>query len=311
MAKIKVGRYSIETSREDVILFPESGLTKGDLINYYKRIAPIMLPYVKNRPISMQRFPNGIDDESFYQKDAPDYFPPWISRAPIAKHEGGHVNYVVINNEATLVYLANQACIVVHIWLSKIDKIDKPDRMIFDLDPSGSDFSEIRKAALMFHDFLSELGLEPFAMTTGSRGIHVVVPLLRQHPFDWVRSCAQDIGTVFVNRHPRMFTMEIRKEKRETCIFIDTLRNAFGQTGVAPYSVRAKPNASIATPLYWHEVGNPKLKPDLYTIKNIFKRLDALGDPWHSISKHACSLNKAHALVQDMLNSNQQKDLRV
>lgn len=293
MGIIKAGRYIIETSNEERILFPASKLTKQDLINYYTQIGPIMLPYVKKRPISMQRFPNGINDESFYQKDAPDYFPSWISRISIAKQENGHVNYVIIDNAATLVYLANQVCIVIHIWLSKVDKLEIPDRMIFDLDPSGTNFSEIRKAALMFHDFLSKIGLESFPMTTGSRGIHVVVPIKRQHTFDWVRSCAQTIGSVFVNKYPSMFTLEIRKEKRGNRIFIDTLRNAFGQTGVAPYSVRATPHASVATPLYWHEVANARLKPDLYTIKNIFKRLETIGDPWQSINKHACSLTKA------------------
>jgi bifunctional non-homologous end joining protein LigD len=298
MAKIRMGKYTVETTHEDIILFPRAGLTKKDLVDYYVRIAPIMLPYLKNRPISMQRFPNGISDESFYQKDAPDYFPSFIKRAPIAKKEDGHVNYVVCNNEATIAYLANQACIVIHIWLSRIDKINYPDRMIFDLDPSGNNFKDIQKAALLFHDFLSELGLASFAMTTGSRGIHVVVPLKRQHSFEQVRSCAQQIGMLFVQKYPRMFTMEIHKEKRANRIFIDTLRNAFGQTGVAPYSVRATPFASIATPLHWHEVGSPKLKPTLYTIKNIWERLDTIQDPWHLIDKHACTLTKACAMVQ-------------
>ena len=305
MVNIKIGRHIITTNHEDTILFPESGITKGGLIDYYTRIAPVMLPYVKNRPISMQRFPNGINHENFYQKDAPDYFPFWITRHRLAKLEDGHVDYVVINNEETLVYLANQACIVVHIWLSKVDNIEFPDRMIFDLDPSSNNFKDIQKAALMFHDFLSELGLKPYAMTTGSRGIHVVVPILRQHPFDWVRSCAQDIGSVFVKRYPQMFTMEIRKKKRGKRIFIDTLRNAFGQTGVAPYSVRATPHASVATPLCWDEVGNPKLKPDRYTIKNIFKRLETVDDPWQSINKHACSLTKTSKILKTILKGDQ------
>lgn len=298
MGKIKVGRYIIETSHEDVLLFPKAGLTKKDLIDYYVRMAPIMLPYVKNRPISMQRFPNGIDHENFYQKEAPDYFPSFIKRAPIGKQEGGHVNYVVCNNEATIAYLANQACIVIHIWLSKIDKLDYPDRMIFDLDPSGNNFNDVRKAALLFHNFLSDHNLPSFAMTTGSRGIHVVIPLKRQHTFVEVRTCSRAIGALFVRKYPNMFTMEMRKEKRGNLIFIDTLRNAFGQTGVAPYSVRAKPYASIATPLHWHEVQDAKLKPNLYTIKNIFKRLDTIGDPWESIDKHACSLTRACEVIQ-------------
>lgn len=292
MGKIKIGRYTIETSHENLILFPEAGLTKQDLIDYYTRIAPVMLNYVKNRPISMQRFPSGIHKENFYQKDAPDYFPAWIKRAPLAKQEGGTIHYVVCNNKQTLTYLANQACIVIHIWLSKMDKIDYPDRMIFDLDPSNNSFQEIQKAALMLHDFLSGLGLASYPMTTGSRGIHVVVPIRRQYTFDYVRSYAQAIGSLFTQRYPKIFTMENRKENRANLIFIDTLRNAFGQTGVAPYSVRATRQASIATPLHWDEVTSTDLTPTRYTIKNIFKRLDAIGDPWQEIDKHACLLGK-------------------
>ena len=262
MSDIKVGRYTITTSRQDLVLFPQSGLTKGDLIAYYQAIAPVMLPYIRNRPISMQRFPNGIDDEGFFHKDAPDYFPSYIKRFPIKKQEDGLVNHVVCNNEATLVYLANQACITVHIWLSKIDKIEYPDRLIFDLDPSGKDFKQVQKAALMFHDFLQDLGLTPFAMLTGSRGIHVVVPIKRQHTFDWVRSLAHDIGTLFTKQNPHMFTMEIRKEKRGSRIFIDTLRNAFGQTGVAPY--RTVPNQMLRSQP--HLIGPKSLTPNYVPI---------------------------------------------
>jgi len=300
MGKIKVGRYTIETSREDTILFPADKITKGNLIQYYTSIAPIMLPHVQNRPISMQRFPSGIDEENFYQKDAPDYFPSWIRRQTIQKQDG-HVDYVIINNTPTLAYLANQACIVIHTWLSRIDKIDKPDRIIFDLDPSYPDFNLIRKAARMFHDFLEDIGLGSFVMTTGSRGVHIVVPITRRYTFDDTKSFAQDIGSLFVIQHPEMFTMEIRKEKRGKCIFIDTLRNAFGQTGVAPYSVRAKKNAPIATPLFWDEIDSSTLKPDLYTIKNIFKRLEKLGDPWESIHKKFYLLQKAQQIVTKLL----------
>ncbi len=300
MGIIKIGRYTIETSREDAVLFPSDKITKGDLIEYYTNIAPIMLPHVKNRPISMQRFPNGIEEENFYQKDAPDYFPSWIQRQTIKKHDG-KVDYVVINNTPTLVYLANQACIVIHTWLSRIDKIYMPDHVIFDLDPSYPDFNLIRKAARMFRVFLENIGIGSFVMTTGSRGIHIVIPIIRRYTFEDTKSFAQDIGSLFVIQHPDMFTMEIRKEKRRKRIFIDTLRNAFGQTGVAPYSVRAKKHAPIATPLFWDEIDSPTLQADSYTIKNIFKRLEKLGDPWESLHKKAYSLNKAQRIVTKLL----------
>jgi bifunctional non-homologous end joining protein LigD len=300
MSEIKIGRHNITINHQDLVLFPQAGLTKGDLITYYQTIAPIMIPHLRNRPISMQRFPDGINNEGFFHKDAPEYFPSFIKRFPIKKQTNGFVNQVVCNNDATLVYLANQACVTIHTWLSKIDKIEYPDRMIFDLDPSGKDFKMIQKAACMFHDFLQELELTSFAMLTGSRGIHVVVPLKRQHPFDWVRALAHEIGTHFSQKNPHMFTMEIRKEKRGERIFVDTLRNAFGQTGVAPYSVRAKPYASVATPILWSQVADPKTKPDMYTISNIFPYLEKNGDPWQSINKHTCSLTQAADLMHNL-----------
>lgn len=302
MANIKIGRYTVTTSRQDLVLFHLCGATKGDLIAYYQHIAPVMLPYISNRPISMQRFPNGIQEEGFFHKDAPSYFPSWIKRFPIEKQNHEYVNHVVCNNAATLVYLANQACITIHIWLSKIDKIDYPDRLIFDLDPSTNDFKVVQKAALMFHDFLQRLGLNPFAMLTGSRGIHVVVPIKRQYPFARVRSLAHDIGSLVAQKNPDLFTTEIRKEKRGSRIFIDTLRNAFGQTGVAPYAVRAKPNASVATPITWSEVASPTLKPDMYTISTVFRRLEKQGDAWQTITRSSCSLSKVFSAIQHFNN---------
>lgn len=315
--ELKLGKYLVTITHENRILFPKSGITKGELIKYYEKIAPIMLPYMKDRLISMQRFPNGIAQEGFYQKDASDYFPEWIKRVPVKKQEGGTVNYVVCNNAATLVYLANQACITNHIWLSRIDKLNNPDRMIFDLDPAGfgrvasgasgrtgakqdqssNGFIYVQQAAEIIKDFLEDLGLCAFAMTTGSKGMHIIVPLKRKYSFDEVRQFARSVATVLVKKYPERFTLEMRKQKRGKHIFIDTLRNAFGQTGVAPYSVRPKENAPVATPLFWKEVSDIKLTPTKYTIKNIFKRLDDVGDPWEKIDEKACSLDLAQKKI--------------
>lgn len=292
MGTIRLGRYVIKTSNEDKILFPKHKITKGELIGYYRRIGPIMVPYTKNRPISMVRYPDGIKGEGWYQKDAGEYFPKWIKTKPIKKQKDGYTNYVVINNVATLVYLANQACIAPHIWLSKIDKLNYPDRMIFDLDPSGKDFNMVRKGALLIKEKLDELGLPSFVMTTGSRGVHIVVPLKRVHTFDWVRTFAYDLATILIKHNPDLFTLEIRKVKRKELVFIDTLRNAFGQTGVAPYAVRPKPGAPVATPLEWKEVKNSRLRPNQYTIRNLFTRLKRVGDPWKGIDRYAVSLLK-------------------
>ncbi len=292
MRSIKLGKYVVDITNENKILFPKAKITKGELVEYYQRVASYMIPYVKNRPLTMHRFVQGIDQEGFYQKNVPDYFPSWIKRVPILKKADGIVNYVVCNNDATLVYLANQLCITPHIWLSRVDKLKYPDRMIFDLDPSpGVSFLQIRWAAkkikkLLEHDF----GLSTFIMTTGSRGVHIIVPLKRVHTFDQVRLFAHDCADLLAKKYPKKLTLEMRKAKRGKRIFIDVLRNSFGATGVAPYAVRAKPGAPIATPIEWHELD--AVTPQKYTMKNIFRRLVRKKDPWQDIDKNQSGLPK-------------------
>lgn len=297
---MRVGRYTVATSNEHFVLFPESGLTKGDLIAYYNRIAPIMLVHTRKRPISMQRFPYGIAHEGFFHKDAPAYFPPWITRFPSCRKDGTRINYVVCDHAATLVYLANQACITIHTWPSKVDDINTPDRIIFDLDPSDGDFGLLQKTALALRDFLAELALNAFVMTTGSRGLHVVVPIRRHDSFELVHSFAHDVARVFVARNPAALTLEIRKIKRDTRIFIDIMRNTQGQTSVAPYAVRPRSHAPVATPLAWSELPDCNLRSDTYTIKNIFRRLEMLGDPWHSLGARACCLACARKRIHEL-----------
>ena len=297
---IKVGRYIVTLTNEDKIIFPKSKITKRELIDYL-RIAPIMIPYMKNRPISMQRFVKGIGEEGFYQKDAGTYFPLWIKTKPIKKQEGGKVNYVVVNNAATLVYLTNQLSITNHIWLSRIDKLQYPDRMIFDLDPSkGVKFEQVRWTAKQLKELLDELTLPSFAMTTGSRGVHVVVPLKRIHNFEYTRTFANDVATLLAHRYPKKITVEVRKKKRGKRVFVDWLRNAFGQTGVAPYSVRAIERAPIATPIEWRELFDT-VDSQSFTIKNIFNRIKQKKYPWRQINKSVCSLKQARKRLDNML----------
>jgi bifunctional non-homologous end joining protein LigD len=292
MAKQKAercyGRYCVAITSPDRVLFPASKITKADLIDYYEAIAPVMLPYMKDRLLTMQRFPEGIQGESFYQKDVPDYFPSFIKRVVVPKQEGGVVHYMVCDKQATLVYLANSACITPHLFLSKVDKLHYPDQMIFDLDPSqGHDFEAIKKVALLLKQLLEDDGLVPFVKTTGSRGLHVQVPLRRSAHFDQVRAYAYTIAEKIVTEYPKQTTLETRKTARGKKIFIDVLRNSFGATAVSPYAVRAHEHAPVATPLEWHELGEKKLLSTTYTINNIFKRLQEMGDPWHGISKSA------------------------
>ena len=288
------GNKSFEVSNLDKVFFPEEGYTKGDLIEYYEKISDAIIPYMKDRPVTMIRFPNGIEDKRFYQKDAPDYFPEWIETKAIKKQEGGKTNYVICNDKATLVYLANQACITPHIWLSRKDKIDYPDRMIFDLDPSKDDFSEVKTAAKKIRKLLEdELGLPVFIMTTGSRGLHVVVPIKRTKTFDEVRQFAQKAARYLEHQYPDEMTTAARKNKREEKLFLDVARNAFGQTGVTPYAVRPIEGAPVATPLDWEELGRSSLSPQSYNIKNIFRRLASKEDPWRDIEDSAVSLTSA------------------
>jgi bifunctional non-homologous end joining protein LigD len=296
---VRVGAHTIEVSNMDKVLYPDDGLTKGDIVEYYRRISSTMLPHTRGRPVGMERFPDGLKGESFFQKNAPDYFPDWIPTVSVKK-EKGHVTHVVCENQATLVYLAGQACITPHIWLSRKDKLDYPDRMIFDLDPVKS-FESVRGAAGCLRDLLEELDLQTFVMTTGSRGLHLVVPLDRHSDFDTARSFARDVAGVCARRHPERLTLEQRVSKRQGRVFLDVMRNAYAQTSVAPYALRAKPGAPVATPLEWEEVTRGKLSPRQYTIKNIFKRLEQRGDLWEKISGPRSSLTQARSRLDKVL----------
>lgn len=289
----KFGKHTFELSNLDKVFFPEEGFTKGDLIGYYEKVSDTILPYLKDRPVTMIRFPNGIKDKQFYQKDAPDYFPDWIETKAIDKQDG-KTNYVVCNNKATLVYLANQACITPHIWLSRKDKPDYPDRLIFDLDPSREDFSEVKSAARKIRKLLTdELGLPVYVMTSGSRGLHLVVPLKRTRNFDEVRSFAQKAARYLEKLYPEEMTTAARKDKRGNKLFLDVARNAFGQTAVTPYAVRPIEGAPVATPLEWEELGRSSLSAQTYNIKNIFRRLAVKEDPWKNMESSATDLSSA------------------
>lgn len=288
--EVKIDRHTIVVTNPDKRIFPVDGFTKKDVIDYYVAVADYMIPFMQERTLSMQRFPEGIASEGFYHKDAPDYFPSWIKRRGVEKQDGGIVHYVVCNNAATLVYLAQFLCLTPHLALSRIDKIDVPDQMIFDLDPSeNNDFSAVCQVALLLKNIVEEAGLVPFVKTTGSRGLHVIVPLKRQFSFDQVRQCAVAIASYAAYCAPQLITFELRKEKRAGKIFIDTLRNAFGATAVAPYAIRARQGAPVAMPIAWHELGKTCHRADQYTIKNAFDRAGCAWS-WHDLQENASSL---------------------
>lgn len=290
--KIKVDNKIITITNEKKVWFPRSKISKGAILSYYEKVAPIALDHVKNHLLTMQRFPEGISGESFYQKNAGSYFPAWIKTVPVKKEEGGTVDYVVGTNPATLLYLVNQGSLVIHSWLSRYDKLYYPDRMIFDLDPSKNDFRAVRQAALLLKTIFDEIKVPSFAMTTGSRGIHVLVPLKRVHTFDQISDFSYKVAQKMLEHDPKQYTLEVRKNKRAGKIFIDTLRNRYSATAVMPYSVRAREKAPVATPLWWDEVKSYRLTSQSFTIKNILPRLKSDGDPWSDIQDHAVSLKK-------------------
>lgn len=275
---IDIDGRAVQIGNPDKVLFPDDGVTKQDLADYYRQIAPVMLPHLRSRPVTMHRFPDGIDGSDFYQKDAPGYFPEWIRTVVVSK-EGGQVRHVVCDDVATLVYLADQACITPHVWLSTVDDLDRPDRMVFDLDPpDGGTADAVRSAARATKDLLDELGLASRIMTTGSAGFHVVVPLDGSAGFDDVRDYAHRCADLLAERHPDDLTVEQRIADRRGRVFVDYLRNSRGQTTVAPYSVRARSGAPVATPIDWEEVG--RTDPRTYTMGNILRRLGQKPDPW-------------------------------
>lgn len=277
--RVEVDDRVVEVGNPSKVLFPEAGITKADIVTYYRDLAPVMLPHLRGRPVTMERYPDGIGVDGFYQKQASDHFPAWIRRETVPK-EGGEVTHVLCDDAATLVYLADQACVTPHVWLSTVDHLEHPDRMVFDLDPpEGTDDPDpVREAARAVRDLLRELGVESRLMTTGSAGFHVVVPLHPDAEFDTVRGFARRCADVLADRHPDRLTTETRITDRRGRVFVDYLRNAYAQTTAAPYAVRARPGAPVAAPIDWEELTSTT--PRSYSIGNLRRRLGQKEDPW-------------------------------
>ncbi len=300
MNEIKSNGQQFEISHPDKVLFPGAGINKTGLIEYYRKMAGYMLPFLKNRPLVMHRYPNGIGDKDFYQKEEPDYFPDWISITKVKLRDGGSEEMVQCNDEITLLYLANQAVITPHIWLSTDDDLEKPDRLIFDLDPPEGNFELVQKGALALRKIFDDLEMKSFVMTTGSKGMHVVVPLDGKTGFDRSRDFAKKVADKLAADQPDAFTTETRKNKRNNRLFLDYMRNAYGQTAVAPYALRARDGAPVATPLDWDEAGKKNMNPRKYNHGNIFRRLSAKEDPWKEMNRHRYSIEAAEKKFDKM-----------
>ena len=286
--QLRIGRREIRLTHPDRVLFGEAGLTKLDVAHHYERVAPRMLPYVRDRPLALQAFPDGIEHDGYFLKAVPSYFPEWIARATVPK-KGGTITHVLAQNAATLVYLAGQNVVTLHAWLSRADEPHQPDRLTLDFDPSGGGFADVRAAARAAGERLRALGLVPYAMTTGSRGVHIVCPLRRGPSFPDVHAFARALAEEMVAADPDHLTLQWHKADRGKRIYLDVNRIAYAQHAVAPYAIRARPNAPVAVPLHWEELSDPALQPDRWTVNNLAARLGD-GDPWDGMSRHARAL---------------------
>jgi bifunctional non-homologous end joining protein LigD len=296
---IEIEGHEVKITRPDKVLFTADGISKLDLVEYYRRIAPRMIPYLRSRPLMLERYPDGIEGARIVQKAASSYYPKWIKAATVKK-AGGSLRQVLGADGATLVYLANQACIAPHIWLSRTEHPDYPDQMIFDLDPSEDDFEPVRNIAQALGEKLERMDLPTYVKSTGSRGLHVTVPLKPEVDFDAVRSFARQLAETVAREDPKHRTTAQRKTERRGRVFLDTNRNGYAQTAVAPYAVRARSGAPVAIPISWKELSKRTFRPDGVTIRSVFDRLKRVDDPWKDFWRNAVSLKSALGKMEEL-----------
>ncbi|OPY30681.1 MAG: ATP-dependent DNA ligase [Methanocella sp. PtaU1.Bin125] len=290
-------REEVKITHPDRVMFP-GGITKGEMAGYFRDVAEFMIPLVRDRPLTMERFPDGIDRPGFYQKEAPFYLPGWIKTVTFDLRDGRKQRQILCNDAATLAWIANQGCVTQHVWFSRAGRLDRPDQLIFDLDPPDDDsaagdgvgnaFGLVRLAARALRAKLQDMDMPAFVMTTGSRGLHVITPLDGSADFETVREWAKRLADKLAWSVPDSFTTEFRKEKRGNRLFIDYTRNAYGQTSVAPYTIRAKPGAPVAAPVEWDELDY--INSQTYNIRNVLQRVAERGEPWKDMEKYATAL---------------------
>jgi len=283
----------------DKVLFPDDGITKGELTAYYEAIAPVMLPHLRGRPLTMERYPAGIDRKGFWQKDVSKGFPDWLERVEVPKKDGV-VHHPVITDVPSLLWTANQNTITHHVWSSRVPDLKYPDVCVFDLDPSIDDVESVRSAAIALRDLLKALTLPSVIKTTGSKGFHIVVPLDGRTPVGQVARFAGAVGTAFVNLAPDALTQEFNKVDRRGRIYVDTGRNGYHSTFAAAYTVRARRGAPVSAPCSWEEVERGDVAPATFTVRNILERVQRIGDVWGNLRRQGSSLKRPIELVARM-----------
>jgi bifunctional non-homologous end joining protein LigD len=272
MSMARTDTTSTAITHPDKLLFPDDGITKGDVAAYYEAMAPVILPHIRGRPVTMERYPAGIGEQGFWQKDVSKGFPPWLQRVDVPKKDGV-VHHVVITDTRSLLWVTNQNTITQHVWASRVPRLEYPDLCVFDLDPSSDDPAAVRAAALELRDLLAELGLPSWIKTTGSKGFHIVVPLDGKTPIDAVARFAHGVGALFVSRAPDRLTQEFSKADRNGRIYVDTGRNGYSATFAAAYTLRARRGAPVSAPCTWKEVESGEVSPGTFTLRDMPARI--------------------------------------
>lgn len=292
MKKISINHKNIELTNLDKIFFPVENYTKKDIIEYYRKISKYILPYLKDRPESLLRSPNGINEASFFQKDVGNASPKWVKTKIIhSESSNKDIHYIVCNDEATLLYMINLGCIEINPWFSRINHLEKPDYVVFDLDPVEISFSKVVETALKIKEVLDAANINSFCKTSGASGIHIYVPLNARYKFEESKDFALLVATIVHKQISNITSLERKPSKRKNKVYIDCYQNNFGQTLAAPYSLRPKPGATVSTPLKWDEI-NSNLNPNNYTIKNIFRRLGQIGDIFSNVLGEGIDIEK-------------------
>ena len=301
----------IEITHPEKVLFPDDGITKGEMCAYYETVAPLMLPHISGRPITMERYPAGIGKKGFIQKNVSKGFPGWLQRVEIEKRSAKEPEtgfYPLAGDTRSLLWLANQNSVTPHVWTSRLPKLYQPDLCVFDLDPSVDDDEALRTAALAVRDLLAELGLPSFVKTSGSKGFHILVPLDAEGDFDTSWRFAHGAGAVLVKRHPEAFTQEFIKADRAGRILVDTGRNGAGATFAAVYAVRPKPGAPVSAPCTWDEVERGAVGPRTFTLRMMGERIREVGDLWAGMNEKRFSLDGPLASLERLLTEKDWKE---
>ena len=275
----------------DKVLFPDDGITKGDLAAYYEAIAPVMLPHLRGRPITMERYPSGIGGKGFWQKDVSKGFPEWLERVEVPKKDGV-VHHPIVADTRSLLWMTNQNTITQHVWTSRTPNLIYPDICVFDLDPADDNAATVREAAIGLRDLLEKIGLPSWIKTSGSKGFHIVVPLDGKSRMGNVERFAHEVGKVFVSLAPDRLTQEFSKVDRRGRIYVDTGRNGYSATFAAAYTVRAKAGAPVSAPCTWDEVERGAVEPRTFDLRNMAERVAKVGDIWGDMRRKGRSLTK-------------------